>query len=120
MRAGATALLAATLLAGFLTTGQAARAGGSCAKYEISGAELVRRVDWAARIAEQLEVLNPELALIARIGSDVGEYGLRYTHVGFVWRDHPKGRWGRRPCETACDNRRPSASRTPPLRDRPR
>ncbi len=106
MRAGAAALLAATLVAGFLTTGQAARAGGSCAEYEISGAEMVRRVDWAARIAEQLEALNPELALIARIGSDVGEYGLHYTHVGFVWRDHPKGRWGLVHVLRACAKRR--------------
>ncbi len=71
-----------------------AMAGGGCTAAPISGEELARRAEWAVQIYRELDRANPELALIARVGSDVSEYGLRYTHIGFVWRDHPKGRWG--------------------------
>ena len=71
-----------------------AMAGGGCTAAPISGEELARRAEWAVQIYHELDRANPELALIARVGSDVSEYGLRYSHVGFVWRDHPKGRWG--------------------------
>jgi hypothetical protein len=31
--------------------------------------------------------------LIGRVGSDLSEHGLRYSHAGYAWRDNPKGRW---------------------------
>ena len=71
-----------------------AMAGGGCTAARISGEELARRAEWAVQIYHELDGSNSELALIARVGSDVSQYGLRYTHIGFVWRDHPKGRWG--------------------------
>jgi hypothetical protein len=33
------------------------------------------------------------VALLARIGQDLSKYGLRFSHMAFVWRDHPAGRW---------------------------
>ncbi|MFO1432095.1 MAG: DUF2145 domain-containing protein [Candidatus Competibacteraceae bacterium] len=51
----------------------------------------------ASRLALQLrnvlDASGAQLALVGRIGSDVSKYGIKYTHVGFVLRDHPKGRW---------------------------
>lgn len=82
---------AAILWAATTTT---ASAGGGCSELPMSGAELARRADWAVQIYQELDARNPELALLARVGSDVSEYGLRYTHIGLVWREHPKGRWG--------------------------
>lgn len=88
--AGLLAALAATVL---VLAAVPAQAGRSCLELEVSPAELARRVEWAVQIRTTLERLDPEVALIARVGSDVSAYGLRYTHVGFVMRDHPKGRW---------------------------
>jgi hypothetical protein len=33
------------------------------------------------------------VALVGRVGSDLSEHGLRYSHIGIVQRDHPRGRW---------------------------
>ena len=88
----AKALACASIL--MLSAMTPAMAGGGCTAAPISGEELARRAEWAVRIYHELDRSNPELALIARVGSDVSQYRLRYTHIGFVWRDHPKGRWG--------------------------
>lgn len=40
-----------------------------------------------------LEELNPPVALIARAGQNLDQYGLTYSHMAFVMRDHPNGRW---------------------------
>jgi len=93
MSARRTGLLAALAAAAFLAATQPAAAGRSCAEMQISPAELARRVDWALQIQENLQRLGPEVALIARVGSDVSAYGLRYTHAGFVMRDHANGAW---------------------------
>lgn len=45
------------------------------------------------RLRNYLENSGADLAIIARVGSDQSERGIKYTHAGLVWRDHPKGRW---------------------------
>ncbi len=80
--------------AAFLVAAPPSEAGRTCEPASVSSAELGRRVEWALEIRRHLEALDPQLALVARVGSDVSKYGLKYTHMGFVWRDHPKGRWG--------------------------
>ncbi|WP_293936228.1 DUF2145 domain-containing protein [Iodobacter sp.] len=43
---------------------------------------------------QQLDKLNPKVAMIARVGQDLSAYRLRFSHMGFVWHD-PKaqGQW---------------------------
>jgi hypothetical protein len=36
---------------------------------------------------------DAKLAIVARVGRDLSRYGLRYSHVGIAWRDHPRGAW---------------------------
>ncbi|MBK8284798.1 MAG: DUF2145 domain-containing protein [Ahniella sp.] len=33
------------------------------------------------------------MALLARVGNDLSEHGLHFSHAGLVLRDHPSGRW---------------------------
>lgn len=40
-----------------------------------------------------LEATDAQVALISRVGQDLSRQGLRYSHMAYVWRDHPKGRW---------------------------
>jgi len=47
----------------------------------------------AHRVVGVLEKSGADVALIARAGQDLSRYGLRYSHLGIVWRDHPNGRW---------------------------
>ena len=42
---------------------------------------------------DALEAENAEVALVARVGKDLSRYKLRYSHIGFVVRDHPMGKW---------------------------
>lgn len=36
---------------------------------------------------QQLDSVQPKVALIARVGQDLSAYRLRYSHLGFVWQD---------------------------------
>ncbi len=47
----------------------------------------------ALQLRNALDASGAQLVLVGRIGSDVSRYGIKYTHVGFAVRDHPKGRW---------------------------
>jgi hypothetical protein len=47
----------------------------------------------ALRVIAELEERDAPLALVARVGTDLSKQGIRYSHVGFVVRDHPDGRW---------------------------
>jgi hypothetical protein len=47
----------------------------------------------AIQTRETLDASGAQVALIGRVGQDLSRYGLRYSHMAFVWRDHPQGRW---------------------------
>ena len=78
------------LLLSFLTT---AHAGRSCESHSITASAMQKAVNLAMPLYHELQRLQPEVAILARVGSDISKYNLRYTHAAFVWRDHPKGSW---------------------------
>ncbi len=70
-----------------------ASAGTSCEPKKNDATVFLKALDLAEKTRAALEKSGAEVALIARVGSDLSKYGLRYSHMAFVWRDHPKGRW---------------------------
>jgi hypothetical protein len=70
-----------------------AHAGQQCEQEPLSLAELQGSLDLAQRSLQALEASGAQAAIIARAGQDLSQYGLRYSHVGLAWRDHPAGRW---------------------------
>jgi hypothetical protein len=84
------AFIAATLN---LAAVDAAHAGRTCESRTPTAKETAQALDLAQRVAVKLEAQDVQVAVIARIGSDQSARGMRYTHLGFVQRDHPKGRW---------------------------
>lgn len=70
-----------------------AHAGTNCEPKPLAPATIRQGMDVAAKVYRTLEESDAEVALIARVGQDLGKYGLRYSHMAYVWRDHPKGRW---------------------------
>jgi hypothetical protein len=70
-----------------------ASAGTACRKTAASAEEVARAAAVAARTFADLESHDAPLALLARTGTDLSKYGLKYSHVGFVVRDHADGRW---------------------------
>ena len=68
-------------------------AGQTCSDIT-PGPEVARKAfTLALKTREALETSGGQVALIARVGQDLSKYGLRYSHLGIVWRDHPQGRW---------------------------
>jgi hypothetical protein len=75
----------------FLAT--SANAGRSCEEAAMSASTMQRAVELARVTRDRLDASGAEAVLIGRAGQDLTRWGLRYSHFGFAWRDHPKGRW---------------------------
>ena len=85
-------MLRAAVLAFALHAG-GALAGGACTETPPSAESVRKGLQLAIKTFQALEASGERLALIGRVGSDLSKHKLRYSHMAFVWRDHPKGRW---------------------------
>jgi hypothetical protein len=83
-------LLLATLIWQTLTP---AWAGQTCETKEVAPTTVALAMDLAWQTRQALDSSGAQVALIARVGQDLSKYGLRYSHMAWVWRDHPQGRW---------------------------
>ena len=72
---------------------QPAHAGRTCEPYQPTALSVSKGLELGKRAFDQLDASGAEVALIARAGQNLGRYRLRWSHMGFVWRDHPDGRW---------------------------
>ena len=75
-----------------LATGLA-QAGTPCEPKKTDAADFIKAMMLAQRTLAALDKSGAQVALIARVGQDLSKYGLRYSHMGYAWRDHPQGRW---------------------------
>ncbi len=71
----------------------AAIAGQTCSDEPVTALELRSALVLGSRVRDRLNASGATAALIGRIGADLREYGLRYSHVGFVQRDTAGGSW---------------------------
>lgn len=85
------ALAAALTLA--IVAAPRVEAGTRCDAQTVSADKVAAAAATALRVAEALDERDAPVALIARVGTDLSAQGLVYSHVGFVVRDHPNGRW---------------------------
>ncbi|MEO8384243.1 MAG: DUF2145 domain-containing protein [Betaproteobacteria bacterium] len=77
----------------FATAIGVAQAGTSCEQRAPDAKVVEQALGLAFKTRQKLEASGGEVALIARAGQNLSQYGVRYSHLGFVWRDHPKGAW---------------------------
>jgi hypothetical protein len=68
-------------------------AGTQCSEKTASPRALATAAESAQRVLKQLEKNPASVALLARHGTNLNKYGLHYSHVGFVVRDHQDGKW---------------------------
>lgn len=68
-------------------------AGTACTEKAPTAETVQKAFQLAIKTREALDASGAELALVARVGQDLSSYHLRYSHMAFVWRDHPQGRW---------------------------
>ncbi|MES2017962.1 MAG: DUF2145 domain-containing protein [Pseudomonadota bacterium] len=70
-----------------------AQAGRVCEVKKNNASTFIAAMNLAEKTRSALDTSKAEVALVARVGQDLSKYGLRYSHMGYVWRDHPQGRW---------------------------
>ena len=62
---------------------------------------------FGAIIKAELEKSGQRLALIARSGTDLSRFGVRYSHAGFSLKNSPDTPWAVRQLYYACDQKQP-------------
>lgn len=71
-----------------------------------SPAEQDRVLQVAERLRAELQGQEGGAALLARAGTQLGRFGIRYTHAAVALRDSPLAPWGLRQLYFACDEQR--------------
>ena len=69
-------------------TALAAHAGRSCEAKPPSIDTITRAMTLAQHAAQALDASGAEVVVLARAGQNLSEYGLRYSHLGYAYRDH--------------------------------
>ena len=70
-----------------------AAAGTACSEKIPAPETLQKAFQLAVKTRDALDATGAQVALVARVGQDLSQYNLRFSHMAFVWRDHPQGRW---------------------------
>lgn len=70
-----------------------AHAGRHCDSKPPTPQQLADAATTAMRVVDALDAHPAQVALVARVGTDLSRYGLAYSHAGFALRDHPDGAW---------------------------
>jgi hypothetical protein len=89
-------LLGAARLGLFVALAQfawGAFAGQTCEEKPLSVEDTRRAFGLALKVREALDASGAEAVILGRVGQDLSSYGLRYSHAGIIWRDHPAGPW---------------------------
>ena len=85
------ALCSVMLVATLAAAGGPALAGQNCEPRKPSLDSIRRDLALAASVADQLDEMarrdGTQVVLIARVGQDLSQYGLRYSHLGIAYRD---------------------------------
>jgi hypothetical protein len=85
-------LLAGVAFALCLASGSA-WAGRSCEQRPPTAQTIVRAMALAAQTAARLDQTEANVVVIARAGQNLSEYGLRYSHLGFAYRESAGKPW---------------------------
>ena len=65
----------------------AARAGRPCEDKPLTREQIVQGMNLAQATAAKLDASGADVLILARAGQDLSKYGLRWSHLGFVYRD---------------------------------
>ncbi len=74
-------------LAGLAMAATTAHAGRSCEARPPEAVNVVRALQLAERTAAALDASGAQVVVLARAGQDLRKYGLRWSHLGFAYRE---------------------------------
>jgi hypothetical protein len=86
-KAARAAGVASLALALTFTLADSAHAGRSCEARAPTASSLQKGMDLAWRTAQALDATHADVVVLARAGQDLSRYGLRYSHLGWAYRD---------------------------------
>lgn len=78
-------------------------AGTACSDAPPKPESIQQAFQAAYKLHLRLEQLQPQVALIGRVGQDLSKYGLRYSHIAFVTKDAASGQWRATHLLNACN-----------------
>jgi hypothetical protein len=90
---GIPARVAATLAMTTVLLSSPAQAGQNCVEKPPSIDQIRRSLDLAVKTVRWLDDSGAKLVVIARRGQNLDRYGLRYSHLGYVYRDEAAQAW---------------------------
>jgi hypothetical protein len=70
-----------------------AHAGRVCENKKMSASNFIAAMNLADKTRNALDVSKAQVAIISRVGQDLSRYGVRYSHMAYVWRDNANARW---------------------------
>lgn len=76
-----------------LVVAAAAQAGRPCEDKPQTTRQIEQGLNLAQATARQLDASGAQVAILARAGQDLSQYGLQWSHLGFVYRDTAAGAW---------------------------
>ena len=81
------------LLSLFIAATPAAQAGSACIAKQPDAKDVMQALELAQKSSQALDDSGAQVAMIARVGQDLSQYHLTYSHMAFVWRPHPGDHW---------------------------
>ena len=78
--------IVATAFAAAALAAPAAQAGRSCEERKPSTQTIERGLTLAQRALEALDASGAQVVVLARAGQDLSKYGIRYSHLGFAYK----------------------------------
>ncbi|CDH43207.1 DUF2145 domain-containing protein [Candidatus Contendibacter odensensis] len=90
IRSGVLTLIGTCTLVFLATT---ALAGTACTQKPLTPEGLAKASRLGVKLFSTLDSNNAEVVMIGRVGADLSNYGLRFSHLGFALRNDPKGQW---------------------------
>lgn len=94
MKGPATTSTAAAALLLVLSFSLPAWAGRACVESPPDDQSVSRGMTLAAATARALDASGAQVVLLARAGQDLSKYGLKYSHLGYAYRETIEGRPG--------------------------
>ncbi len=77
----------------FLTVFSQAHAGSACTETAPDARNVMRALELAQKSSKALDDSGAKVAMIARVGQDLSQYHLKYSHMAFVWRQAAGQPW---------------------------
>jgi len=87
------ALRTVALSAALLATQEPAFAGRTCEQRQPEAVNVQRSLDLALRTARRLDDSGAQVVILARAGQDLSRWQLRWSHLGYAYRETAAGGW---------------------------